>query len=104
MQGLDDITLTAEAKYPIHFTQSGQRYVLSPPYNGSNSFLFVSDTKIYQFKTKDSEIKDYTLCLINTSKNLTINNTKKTGLRVSQKKKFLLILILLIFEFFIFRF
>ena len=61
-QGLDDTT-AAEAKYPINFTQSGKRFVLSVHYNGSNSFLFVSATKIYQFKVKDSEIKDYTLCL-----------------------------------------
>ena len=29
-QGLDDTTLTAEAKYHINFTQSGKRFVLSP--------------------------------------------------------------------------
>ena len=34
-QGLDDTTLTAEAKYPINFTQSGKRFVLSLHYNGS---------------------------------------------------------------------
>ena len=45
-QGLDDAT-AAEAKYPINFTQSGKRFVLSVHYNGSNSFLFVSATKIY---------------------------------------------------------
>ena len=28
-QGLDDTTFTAEAKYPINFTQSGKRFVLS---------------------------------------------------------------------------
>ena len=28
-QGLDDTTLTAEAKYPINFTQSGKGFVLS---------------------------------------------------------------------------
>ena len=28
-QGLDDTTLTAEAKYPTNFTQSGKRFVLS---------------------------------------------------------------------------
>ena len=28
-QGLDDTTLTAEAKYPINFTRSGKRFVLS---------------------------------------------------------------------------
>ena len=45
-QGLDDTTLTAEAKYPINFTQLGKRFVLSLHYNGSNNFLFVSATKI----------------------------------------------------------
>ena len=64
-QGLDDTTLTAEVKYPINFTQLRKRVVLSLHYNGSNSFLFVNDTKIYQFKAKDSETKDDTLCLGN---------------------------------------
>ena len=50
--------LTAEAKYPINFTQSGKRFILSLNYNGSNSFLFVNATKRYQFKAKDTEIKD----------------------------------------------
>ena len=51
-QGLDDRTLTAEAKYPINFTQSGRSFVLSLHYNGSNSFLFVNSTKLYQFQHK----------------------------------------------------
>ena len=66
-QGLDDTKLTAEAKHPINFTQSGKRFVLSLHYNGSNSFLFVNATKIYKFKAKNSEIKYYTLCLGNIS-------------------------------------
>ena len=37
-QGLDNISLTAEAKYPISFTQSRKIYVLSLHYNGRNSF------------------------------------------------------------------
>ena len=40
-QALDGTTLTAEAKYPINFTQPKKRFVLSLHYNGSNSFLFV---------------------------------------------------------------
>ena len=40
-QGLDDTTLTAEAKYPINFTESGK----SLHYNGSNSFF--NAVKIY---------------------------------------------------------
>ena len=73
---LNDTTLTAEAKYAINFTQSRKRFVLSLHYNGTNSYLFVNATKVYQFKTKESEIKDYTLCLGNISKDFTINNMK----------------------------
>ena len=46
-------------------------------YNGSNSFLFVKATKIYQFKGKDPEIKIYTLCLGNISGEVSANNVKK---------------------------
>ena len=76
-QELDDTTLTAEAKNSISFTQSGKRLVLSLHHNGINGLLFVNATKIYQFKAKDSEIKDYKLCLGNISKDFTINNIKK---------------------------
>ena len=50
--GLDDTTLTAEAKYPINFTQSGKRFILSLQYNGSNSFFFVNATKVYHSKQR----------------------------------------------------
>ena len=53
-QGLDDMTLTAEAKYPISFTQSGKRFVLRLHHNGSNRFLFVNATNVYWFKAKNS--------------------------------------------------
>ena len=75
-QGLDDTTLTAEVKYPINFTQSGKRFVLSLHYNGINSFLFVNATKVYQFKAKNSELKDYALFLGSVSKGFTINNMR----------------------------
>ena len=81
IQELDDTALTAEAKYPINFTQSGKLFVLSLHYNGNNSFLFVNATKIYHFKTKYSEKKDYELCLSNILKDFTISNMKKTGLK-----------------------
>ena len=68
-QGLDDTTLTAENIYPINFTQP-------------NSFLFVNAAKIYQFKAKKSEIKDYALCLGSISKLFrAYNMKKKTGLK-----------------------
>ena len=69
-QGSDNATITAEAKYPISFTESGKQSVLSLHYNGSNGFLFVSLVKMYQFKAKDS-------CLANISKDFTLNNMKK---------------------------
>ena len=48
-QRLGDTTLAPETKYPINFTQSRKRFVLSLHYNGSSNFLFVNATKIYQF-------------------------------------------------------
>ena len=80
-QRLDDTTLTVEALYTINFTQPNKRFVLSLHYNGSNSFLFVDATKKYHFKAQKAEIKDYTLCLGNISKDFTINNMKKNGIR-----------------------
>ena len=73
-QGWDDTILTAEAKYPVNFAQSWKRFVLILHYNGSNSFLFVNATKVYQCKAKNSEITDYALCLGNISKDFTISN------------------------------
>ena len=61
-QGLYDAILTAEAIFAINFTEPNKRFVLSPHYNGNNSFLFVKATKIYQFKA---------LCLGN------VNNMKR---------------------------
>ena len=49
--------------------------------NGSNSFLFINATKVYQFKAKKSEIKNCALRLGNVSKDFTINNMKKTRLK-----------------------
>ena len=59
--------------------------MLTLHYNRSNSLLFVNATKIYQYKAKDSGMKYYTLCLGNISKDFTINNMKKTGLKGSVK-------------------
>ena len=61
-QELDDTILTAEAKYPINFTQYGKRFVLSLLYIGSNTFFFANTTKIYQFKGKNLQIKG--LCTV----------------------------------------
>ena len=54
-QGLDDTSLTAEAWHSINISRSNKKFCLSLHYNGSNRFLFVNATKIYQFKAIDSE-------------------------------------------------
>ena len=71
-QGLHDTTLKAAAKYPNNFTQRRK----SLHYKASNNVLFVNAAKIFQFKAKGSEIKDYTICLGNISKDFTINSTQ----------------------------
>ena len=48
-------------------------------YNGANSYLFVNCTEIIKFKPKDSEIRTYSLCLGNISKDWSQDNMKKTG-------------------------
>ena len=45
-QGLDNATITAEAKYPINFTELGKRFVFSLHHSGINSFLFVDAVKM----------------------------------------------------------
>ena len=76
-QRLDDTTLTAEAQNSINYSRSNRKICLNLPYNGRNSFLFVNSTKVYQFKAKDSEIKQYPLCLGNISGDFWANNMKK---------------------------
>ena len=57
-QGLNGTTLTGEAQYSITFSRSNRKFCLRLHYNGSNSFLFVNATKIYQLKVKNSEMKN----------------------------------------------
>ena len=73
-RGLDNTTLTAEAEYFINFSRPQRKFCSSLHYDGSNNFLFINATKIYQFQAKNSEIKPYPLCLGNN----TANNMKKT--------------------------
>ena len=76
-QGLNDTTLAIEAEYSTNFSRSNKNFCLSMNYNGSNSFLFVNATEMYQFKAKDSEMKICPLCLGNILGNFSANNMKK---------------------------
>ena len=53
-QGLDDKQQKQSILLNLHNQE--KRLVLSLHYNGSNSFLFVNATKVYQFKANNSEI------------------------------------------------
>ena len=68
--GLDDSKLTAEPQYLINFTKQDKKFCLSLHYNRSNSYLFVNEVKIYQFRAKYSKLIRYLLCLGNISKNI----------------------------------
>ena len=54
---------------------------MSLHYNKANSYLFVNGTEIHKFKSKDSEILAYSLCFGNKSKDWSVDNMKKTGLK-----------------------
>ena len=55
------------------------KFRLSLHYNGANSYLSINGTEIYKFKAKDSEVLATLLCIGNISKDLPIDNMKKTG-------------------------
>ena len=65
VQGLDNTTIYAEKLYSINLTKPNTKFCLSWHYNGSNSYLFVNDTEIHKFKTKNSEIIAAAICLGN---------------------------------------
>lgn len=69
----------ATAIYYITFTASKKKLRFSLHSSGSNSFWFfhVNTVKIYQFKSKDYELKTYSLCLGNISKEFTADNMEK---------------------------
>ena len=50
-------------------------------YNGADSYLFVKGTEIIKCKAKDSEFIPYPLCLGNISKDWSVDNMKKDGLK-----------------------
>ena len=80
-QGLNSTTLYAETLYSINFTKTNKKFCLSLHYNGASSYLFLNDTEIRQFKTKDSEIVSTPLCIGNIFKDVFVDNMKKkTGL------------------------
>ena len=50
-------------------------------YIGTNSYLFVNGTEFIKIKAKYSEIAAYPFCLGNISKDWSVDDMKKTGLK-----------------------
>ena len=67
--------------YSINFTKENTKFCLSLHCNGTTIY-FVNGTGIVKFKAKDSDTAAYPLCLGNISKHWSVNNMKKTGLKV----------------------
>ena len=67
--------------YSFIFTKENTKFSLSWHYNGADSYLFVNSKKIIKFKAKDSKIIAYPLYLGNISKDWSVDNMKKTGLK-----------------------
>ena len=80
-QGLVEHSLTAEKLYSINFTIENTKFCLSLHCNRANSYFFVNGTEIIKFRAKDSEITAYPLCLGIISKDWSVDNLKKTGLK-----------------------
>ena len=53
IQGLDDTTLTTEAKYPNNFIRSGERFVLSLHYNRTTVYSLLMLQKYVNSKQKN---------------------------------------------------
>ena len=71
IDGLDDITITIEAKYSVLIIKLRKKIYFY------KAMRCMNDVKIYQFQAKDSEIKPYILCLENISKVLIVGSMKK---------------------------
>ena len=81
-QELDGATLTTEKlfnKWKIN-SENNKKFCLSLHYNGGNSYLLVNGIEIIEFNAKDSEIVATPFCIGNVSKDVSIDNMKKTGL------------------------
>ena len=98
IQGLEH-TLTAEKLHSISFTKKNSKFCLSLHYNGANSYLFDNGTEIIKLKAKDSEIAAYPLCSGNISRDWSIDNMKKAGLK---GYVYILVLIMILLQYLIY--
>ena len=65
----------------INFNKENTNFWLSLYYNVANSYLFVNGTEIIKLKGKDYRIIAYPLCLGNISKDWSVENIEKAGIK-----------------------
>ena len=80
VQKINDTTIYAEKMYSPNFSVDNKTFCLSLHYNGDNSYLFVNGKQVIKFKSKNSELIKYPMCLGGLSKDYNNNNQKDTGL------------------------
>ena len=100
IQGLDGATLTEEKLYSINFSENNKKIYFNLQYNGANNYLFVNDTEINKFKAKESKTVANPLCLRNISKDFSVDNIKKTGLKRYVYYLMLIMMLLQLMQFF----
>ena len=69
VKNINDTEIYAEKSYTPNFTSDNKITCLGLHFNGSNSFLYVNDKQITQFKAKDSEINKHPIAMGNISNN-----------------------------------
>ena len=77
IQGVNGKTIYAEKMYITDLTEQDKKIVLSLPYNGDNSYLFVNSVEQLKFKTDNNQIKRVPLCLGNVSTRFSVTNIQK---------------------------
>ena len=82
IQEINDTTIYVEKMYSPNFTVYNKMFCLSLHYNGDNSYLFVNGKEVTKFKTENSELIKYPMCLGDISKdyNTNVHHKKTTGL------------------------
>ena len=80
IQRINGTTIYAEKMCSTNFTVGDKKFCLSLHYNGDNSYLFVNDKEIHQFKAKDSEIVLYPLCIGGLSKDFEVGYMRASRL------------------------
>ena len=80
LNDLVNTALTVKREYSKFFEKQQEKFCLSLHYktiNSINSDVFANVLEIYKFKAKGSDINEASLCLVNFTKDLSVDSMKK---------------------------